>query len=323
MPAVKKISVIISALGFSVFTLLSSKAQPYPAQANFYRFRVGNIEVIALSDGTIPVDAHKLFPTAEPKTLDKLLREYYLSNPVETSINTYLIKSGSQLILVDVGSGDLFGPEHGGQLLSSLQAVGHRPEQITDVLLTHIHVDHSGGLIKQGKRVFPNATIHVNQKDIDFWSAHVQPSASDTRGITANRPAFLAVKPYLEAGKVKTFLGETTLFPGISAVEFAGHTPGHSVFVLKSNGEKLVFWGDLVHMAAIQFNGPAFINDYDFNQSQAATQRQKAYREASRDGYLIAADHISFPGIGRVRSRGITFDWLPVPYSALTNQTRH
>ncbi len=322
MPPIKKRFVIIAFLGFSVFSILYSPAQPYPAQANFYRFQVGNVEVVALSDGTIPVDVHKLFPKTEPKTLNKIIQAYYLSNPVETSINTYLIKSGSQLILVDAGSGDLFGPEHGGQLLSSLRAIGHRPEQITDVLLTHIHVDHSGGLVKQGKSVFSNATIHVNQKDIDFWLAHVQPSASDAGVITVNRPAFLAVKPYLEAGKVKTFLGETKLFPGISAVDFAGHTPGHSVFVLESNGEKLVFWGDLIHMAAIQLNGPAFINDYDFDQARAVTQRQKAYREASQDGYLIAADHISFPGIGRVRSKGSTFDWIPVPYSAF-NRTDH
>lgn len=285
-------------------------------QSGYQVFNVGSIEVIALSDGTVPVSANDLLKDKKPGSINLLLDEAFLSDPVEVSINAYLIKTTNNLILVDTGSGELFGT-YGGHLIGSLKEAGLNPNDITDILITHIHVDHSGGLSSHNAIQFPNATVHVNKKEVDFWLSRSEPKKDEDKGITANRPAFLALKPYLDAGKIKTFQGDVTLFPEITTVEFTGHTAGHTVFVLESNKEKLVFWGDLIHVAAVQLHHPDFLNEFDFDKGKAAAQRAKAYKIAANEGYLIAADHISFPGIGRIRAVGSGYVWVPIPYSIL------
>lgn len=300
---------------FIFLNILNSNAQVINNQAGYYRFQVGTFEVTALSDGTVPVDAHQLLHPEDPARINKLLAEAFIESPAETSINAYLIKSGSRLILVDTGAGELFGADHGGALISSLKAAGYLPEQITDILLTHIHVDHSGGLTVKNKQVFPNATIHVNKKELDFWSGQEKTAA--TPGATVNKPASAVLKPYINQKKVRTFSGNVELFPGVSTLEYFGHTPGHTVYVLESGKDKLLFWGDLIHIAAVQLSGPEISNDYDTDKQKAAIQRQKAYADAAKSRYLIAADHISFPGIGRIKAKGNVFEFVAVPYSVL------
>jgi glyoxylase-like metal-dependent hydrolase (beta-lactamase superfamily II) len=97
----------------------------------------------------------------------------------------------------------------------------------------------------------------------------------------------------------------------------AGHTPGHTVFILESENEKLIFWGDLIHIPDVQFHGPDIENNFDFDKEKAAKQRQVTYEQAAAEGYLVAADHISFPGVGRVKKEGTWYRWLPMPYSLL------
>lgn len=301
---------------FGLFLSLMSgvvKAQPKGNQAGYYHMSIGKFEVIALSDGTVPVNAKELL-NHDAKIPD-LLAKQFLSELVETSINTYLIKSGTKLILVDAGAGSLFGPQHGGGLINSLRKAGFKPDQVTDILITHIHLDHTGGLSNAGEMLFPNAMLHVNQKEIDFWKVHEKESPSDTRGIKSNRSSYINFKPYLKAGKVLAFKSDTLLFPGISSHEYAGHTAGHTVYELSSEGHKLLFWGDLIHIAAVQFSGAEIPNEFDFDKLKAAGQRKRAYADAADNGYLIAADHISFPGIGYLRSDHNSYVWVPVNFS--------
>jgi glyoxylase-like metal-dependent hydrolase (beta-lactamase superfamily II) len=295
-----------------------SVAQTTSQQPGYYQLLVGSVEVIALSDGTVPVSAMDLFHEAnEPERVSHLLEYAHLNDPVEVSINTYLLKMQNKLILVDAGAGELFGPKYGGKLITSLRAAGYQPEQITDILITHVHLDHSGGLTQKDSILFPNATVHVNKKEIDFWLKHIEPQKNEMKGITSARSSFMALKRYLDKGMVKTFEGDTTLFPGISTREYVGHTPGHTVFILENKNEKLVFWGDLIHIADVQLHGPELYNGFDFDKQKAVKQRQIAYDEAAREGYLVAADHISFPGIGRIGRRNNSLSWLPIHYSLL------
>jgi glyoxylase-like metal-dependent hydrolase (beta-lactamase superfamily II) len=297
---------------------INTNAQSTISQPGYYELQVGSTKLVALSDGTVPVSAMNLFHEAnQPEKVNHLLLQAHLNDPVEVSINAYLIKLSNKLILVDAGAGHLFGPDYGGKLISSLQAAGYQPEQITDILITHVHLDHSGGLTNNDTILFPNATIHVNKKEIDFWLKHVEPEKNEMKGITSARSSFLALKRYLDKGRVKTFDGNVNLFPGISTREYAGHTPGHTVFILESRQEKLVFWGDLIHIADIQLHGPDMYNGFDFDKQKAVEQRKIAYGEAVKEGYLVAADHISFPGIGRVRKSNDGLIWQPIPYSLL------
>ncbi|WP_316795118.1 MBL fold metallo-hydrolase [Pedobacter agri] len=292
----------------------SVNAQQNISQAGYYHLSIGDFEVIALSDGTVPVQAKELLNN--DKKIPALLKKEFLSDTVETSINTYLIRTGKKLILLDAGSGNLFGSQFGGALIKSFEKAGFKPEDVTDILITHIHLDHTGGLSLDGKMIFPNATIHINQKETDFWKIHEKETAADSRGIFSNRQSYLNFKIYLDSGKVKTFKGDTTLFPGLSTHEYAGHTVGHTIYAIESKGKQLVFWGDLIHVAAVQFSGAEIPNEYDFDKVKAAVQRKKAYGQAAAGGYLVAADHISFPGIGHVRTAVNGYVWVPVNFGA-------
>jgi glyoxylase-like metal-dependent hydrolase (beta-lactamase superfamily II) len=184
--------------------------------ADLYRFRVGAVNVIALSDGTVPQDLHALLTNTTQAKTDALLEVNFLRNPIEASINVFLIALPDRLVLVDTGSGELFGPGNGGKLLSSLAAAGYRPEQITDILITHVHTDHSGGLVEGQRIVFANATVHVGKPDVDFF---LNPANSAESGYDRKYfdEAIKTLKPYVDAGKVAAFSSSTDVVPGISS----------------------------------------------------------------------------------------------------------
>jgi glyoxylase-like metal-dependent hydrolase (beta-lactamase superfamily II) len=283
-------------------------------QPGYYRMQVGDFEVTALSDGTIPQDVNKLLLDAKPGEIDQLLKISYITAPVETSVNAYLIKTNNQLILVDAGTADAFGPSL-GQLTKSLSNAGYKPEQIDAVLLTHIHPDHTGGLMEGDKMRFPNATIYVSKREADFWLTEESKNKAPEGLKYYYQMAEATVGPYLKAGRVKTFEYGGELFPGITPIASPGHTPGHSFYALESKGQKLVFWGDIMHVAAVQLTDPSITIQYDVDPKAAAFQRQKAFSEAAKEGYWVAGDHVSFPGIGHLRKEGSKYVWVSVNYS--------
>ncbi len=289
-------------------------AAPAPAQLlGAYRLRVGDFQVTSLSDGTVPQDLHKLLKGTTSAEVDGLLDRSFLENPVEASINAFLIDIGSRRVLVDTGAGGFFGPGFGGKLLTSLAAAGYQPQQIDDILITHIHTDHSGGLVQGDRLVFPNATIHVGKPDLDFFlnPANAASSGYDQKYFDE---AAKALGPYLRAGKVKTFEGRTQLFPGITAVPTPGHTPGHSFYLIESHGQQLELLGDIVHVASVQFPDPQITIVYDLDSVAAAAQRKTQFARLASERRLVAAAHLPFPGIGHIRVEGGGYAWVPVDY---------
>jgi len=294
--------------------------QPVPAmqaQPGYYRLKMGDVNITALSDGTVPLDTHPLLLSITAAQTDKLLAAGYQRNPVEASVNAYIIELGSRLVMVDAGTGELLGPTL-DRLTTSMRAAGYQSEQFTDILVTHIHSDHTGGLTAGTRRVFPNATLHISQVEADFWlsEANAQnPAYARLQHWFAE--AHAKVDPYVKAGKVQFFVGDGPLLPGIRTVAAHGHTPGHTFYVLESQGQKLVFWGDVVHVAAVQFPHPEVTVTFDVDPQLAATVRQQAFADAARHGYWVALDHVSFPGIGHVRAAVAGYEWQPLNYSTL------
>jgi glyoxylase-like metal-dependent hydrolase (beta-lactamase superfamily II) len=289
------------------------------AQApGYYRMMVGTAEVTAISDGTVTIPLDQLLTNTTPARLNALLARSHLAPQVETSINAYVVNTGTHLVLVDTGAGKLFGPGAGGRLLENLRAAGYAPEQVDAVLITHVHGDHSGGLTTNGAALFPNAMVFVNRHDAEFWFDPAnKPRAAEHQRAGFDQAAE-QFAPYRAAAKVKTFDGAGELLPGLSTRPAVGHTPGHTVYVLKSGGKDLQFWGDLLHVKDVQFAAPDITIRFDVDSPAAARQRKAAFADAARRGYLVAAAHTPFPGIGHVRTAGTAFDWLPVPYTALT-----
>jgi glyoxylase-like metal-dependent hydrolase (beta-lactamase superfamily II) len=298
--------------------LLSSAAYAGAPQVKtqapgFYRVMLGDFEVTALFDGTLDLEPKKLLTNTTQAQVGKLLDRSFEKDAVPTSVNGYLINTGSKLVLVDTGAGGLFGPTL-GSLQANLKAAGYQPEQVDDVLVTHMHGDHVGGLVLDGKLAFPNATIHAGKEDADFWlsKANLDKASGEMKGFFQG--AMASLNPYVDAGKFKPITGNTELLPGIKAVAAHGHTPGHNVYVVESKGQKLVLWGDLMHVAAVQFVQPQVTISFDVDSKSAAVERKKAYADAAKGRYLVGSAHLPFPGLGHIRAEGKSYVWVPVDY---------
>jgi glyoxylase-like metal-dependent hydrolase (beta-lactamase superfamily II) len=307
-----KISTVLC-LSFPVVAIAQDTAKVLP-QPSSYHMLLGEVEIIALSDGSIPLELNKVLTNIKPGEVERLANHNFQTPIVEASVNAYLIKKDGKLILVDAGTAELYGPSL-GHLPASLIKAGYQPEQINAVLITHIHTDHTGGLMDGNKMVFPNATIYVSKKEADFWLSEESYAKAPARLKKYFDEARLKMTPYVKAGKVKTFDYGAELFPGILPVASAGHTPGHTFYQVSSKGERMMFWGDIMHAAAVQFDNPDITIDFDVDPAAAAKARKKAYEDAAAKRYWIAADHLSFPGIGHIRKTGSGYSWFPIIYT--------
>lgn len=314
---------------FALSTLLTGSLLFYPGmhaaantpqhvvkqQAGGYNVQVGSVIVTSFTDGSVAQDLHKLLRRTSEQNTDALLAKNAQTNPVEASINVYYFALPGHKVLVDTGSGQLFGPGNGGRLMESLATQGIKPEDITDILLTHAHSDHAGGLVKDGQRVFTNARVFVGKPDIDFFFNEENQKKT---GYSQNffDVARKTLKPYLDAGKVQSFSGTEALLPGITGTVHPGHTPGSAFYTLESKGEKVTFVGDIIHVAAVQFPQPNITIVYDQDQDGAARVRNHAFADFVENRDLIAAPHLPFPGIGYVmKGERSGYAWVPVTYT--------
>ena len=282
----------------------------------FFRFMVGSFEVTVISDGTVKLPMNKLL-AGKPEKTSAALKRAFLADEVETSVNTFLVNTGTKLVLIDTGAASLFGPTL-GNLLPNLKAAGYQPEQIDEIYITHMHPDHVGGLISNGAIAFPNAKLRIDKADTDFWLDEAKMKAAPESAKGFFQGAMASVNPYLAAKKLETFSGETQLVPGIRAQPSHGHTAGHTTYVVESDGQKLVLWGDLLHAAALQFADPGVAIQFDTDQKAAIAERKKADADAAKNGYLVGITHVSFPGVGHVRTApgGKGYEWLPINYTS-------
>ena len=297
--------------------IASASAPQVKTQApGYYRMMLGDFEITALSDGTFDLPAGKLLGNTTVEKVDAALSQNFLNDPVEESVNGYLINTGTKLILVDTGAAKLFTPTL-GNLINNLKASGYQPEQVDEVYITHMHVDHVGGLMNGDKLAFPNAIVRADQNDADFWlsQANLDKAPNEAKGFFQG--AMVSLNPYVKAGKLNLFKGDTELTPGIKATAAYGHTVGHTTYVIESKGQKLVLWGDLMHVASVQFPEPSVVIGFDTDSKLAAIERKKAFADAAKQGYWVAGAHISFPGIGHLRSNNDGYIWIPANYASL------
>jgi glyoxylase-like metal-dependent hydrolase (beta-lactamase superfamily II) len=289
-------------------------------QAGFYRFKIGEFEALSLQDGgmTPPADQSPFGVGEAPGAVAKALDEAMLpAAQVDVPFNVLLVRTKSELVLVDSGCGQNFGPL-GGRLLTSLAAAGIRPEQITAVILTHAHGDHFGGLVnaETGRPTFANATHVMSRREHAFWTA----SAPDVSGMAVppegRAGAVAGAQKTLAALKDRWHLVEAgdRLLDGIELIDAPGHTPGHLALMFSSGNEQLLNFADAAHHHAITFARPEWRFAYDADAVLAVATRRRLFDRAAADRLRLWGTHMAFPALGRVRRSGQAYEFVQEPF---------
>ena len=260
---------------------------------------IGDIEVTPISDGILQtsLDVVLKLDRAEKESLSGKK----IGDPVHMSVNAFLLKMKGKYALVDAGSGNTMGPTL-GRVPESLRAAGVTPEQIGTIFLTHLHPDHSNGLVDDaGQAVFPNAEVILHEQEARFWLDRDETSATDERIRRNIAKARVTTAPY--RARMRT-VSDGEAVPGVSAVLQAGHTPGHTGWLLQSGNESLLIWGDLVHLASIQIPRPDTGLIYDVDPQMAGATRLRMFDRIATDRIRVAGAHLDFPGFGFVTRAG-------------------
>ena len=277
---------------FAVVCVISAwRGAAWAEGAQVAEFSVGKATVWAIADSTGDREAG-VFPDADPEAL----AQYMPTGRVPSAVMVFLVKTGDETILIDTGMGAPSG-ERGSRLDEGLKQIGVAPEEITVVLITHMHGDHIGGLLKDGEKAFPSARVLSSKVEHDFWldpkSVELFPARAG--GFEMARNIF-----GVYASVSETFEFDAEAVPGIRAIDASGHTPGQAAFLLESEGEKLLFWGDIVHAAALQFPRPDICANFDMDVEGSAAARVRFMEKAAVEKLPVAGAHLPFPGIGSV-----------------------
>jgi glyoxylase-like metal-dependent hydrolase (beta-lactamase superfamily II) len=267
-----------------------------PVAADTYAFRIGQLQATALRDGTINLPAGDA--TASPWTNTADVQALLTANgqtdgQIHLSVQPLLVKDGDRVVLIDTGAGGQMGTE--GKLLASLRSAGVEPAQVTDILISHAHGDHVGGLVANGALVFPNATIRMSMPE---W-ADLQSQAEMADLVRAITP------------KVEAFAPGARISPGITALSLDGHTPGHSGYEIAQGGARLIYIGDALHSSILSVQRPDWKNNWDRDSAAAISTRQSLLERGASQNLLFYGVHFPFPGLGRIQRRDDGFVWAP------------
>ncbi|MGV9295643.1 MBL fold metallo-hydrolase [Amycolatopsis sp. NPDC003676] len=278
-----------------------------------YALKVGDIDVLVISDGVLPITAETLATNADRADLAAWLREMFLPpEMIDWPLNVAVVRSGGRTVLIDSGLGTEFpGFPRAGQLAMRLVAAGIDPSSVTDVVLTHLHMDHIGGLLVEGLRgrLREDVQVHLASAEAEFWQAPdfsrtVMPEPiPEVLRTTATR--FLDVY----RGQLRPFETEHEVAPGVRICRTGGHTPGHSIVRLESGGDRLTFAGDAVFQPG--FDNPDWYNGFEHDPEESARVRIQLLKELAASGEQLVATHLPFPSVCHVAVAGNAFRFVP------------
>lgn len=292
--------------------LLKSQA-PY-----FYRSMLGKAQVTMVSDGPLSLgDPSTNFLGASKEEITKLLTDNYLSpTNIVLEQNSPVVNTGTHLILFDTGMGTLkpFGPTT-GRLLQSLREAGIQPGQIDAIIISHAHIDHIGGMVDaRGRRLFPNATVYLNEADFKFWTDEAKLKDEKLKSFIEHARKNLL--PYRE--RIKFVKDGEAVVPGVTAIAAPGHTVGHMVYMIESDGKQACFIGDLTHHQILLVEKPRYEFAYDTDPKQSAATRVRILDMLATKKIPLMAYHFPWPGMGYVSKHGDGFKYHAAPMEIVT-----
>ncbi|GEP53002.1 MBL fold metallo-hydrolase [Reyranella soli] len=278
-----------------------------------YALRVGEIDVLVVSDGVLLLPTTTLATNVDPAVRAAWMEDMFLPpDKFDWPLNVLVVRSGDRTILVDSGLGGEYpGFPRAGHFPRRLEAAGIDLASVTDVVLTHMHMDHVGGLLVDGmkERLRPDLRVHAADAEVKFWAS---PDFSHTT-MPSPVPDVLrsTAKRFLSEyrSQLRTFEEEYEVAPGVVVRRTGGHTPGHSVVRLASGGDRLTFAGDAIF--PVGFDHPDWHNGFEHDPEEAARVRVRLLREVAATGETLVATHLPFPSVGRVAVTGNAFRWVP------------
>ncbi|MDR3343296.1 MAG: MBL fold metallo-hydrolase [Treponema sp.] len=245
---------------------------------------VGLLEVYLITEGERQGSPPR-FVNANPR----LIETYIPNGTVNSATNMFVVKTADGIVIIDTG--------YGAGILEGLQTLQIDPENVAAVILTHTHIDHVRGLLKNGVAAFPNAVIYLSAREADFWKR------------TGGERYTTAYKTVRTFDPVEIGLPGTAIINGITPFASYGHTPGHTVYMIESHNEKLLVIGDLVNVAEIQFPRPDIATIYDTDGNAAASSRRRVFEFAAQNGIAVSGMHLISPAIGLLTQNGAGFSF--------------
>lgn len=277
------------------------------ALAGPYTFKQGAYDVTVVSDGTLLLPISMVFVGAPDEEVKKLLGAQVEADKARFQVNVLLLKSATETILIDTGTGGGFQPS-AGTLLESLKAAGVEAGAVTKVIYTHAHPDHIGGTAGKDGLVFPNATYHMAENEWNFWSPADLASKmpKEMEGMIAGiQGQFAAVKD-----KITFFKPGQEVVSGLAAIDTPGHTPGHVSFEIAGD-DGLIITGDAITNAAVFFVHPEWKFSFDADHDTASANRKKLLDMAASGKKKMLGYHWPYPGIGMAEAKDGA--WIYVP----------
>lgn len=291
-------------VGFFVISLLFLYRKKV-STAQVFHFVLGKYKISALLDGYFDFNFENIIK--EDVFLEHLYSESGILNSPVVPINVYVVNTGNKIILIDVGLAG-YKKSATGFLMEALEHAGYQPEQVTDILITHLHLDHIAGLLtKDGQKAFPNAQLYISKEDIAYsiYDQKLDPALSSLMT--------KLIVPYA----LHAFTQNQTLFEGVSVISTPGHSVGHSSFLFESEAQKFFVWGDIVNIPELQFMYSKIALRDDIDNLLAAKTKNGILERMVKENILIGGLHLPFPGLGYVQKSldqaGYVFEPLSDP----------
>ncbi len=294
----------------------AESSQEINSPSGYMKFKLGKLELLVVTDGHIFIQpAQPIFaPDIDAEQVKLAMKDNFIfDDAVDAAINILVIRKDDRIIIIDAGSGSALG-DQAGRFLKNLNAAGISASQVTDVLISHLHVDHIGGILTaDGKPVFSNATYYLSDKEHAFWTA-THPDFSNSKSQKGDAASILLARNIILAIKSKLNLyhfGET-LFGCIKTDSAEGHTPGHPLLKIFSDKESLTHMVDAVHTTLL-LSHPEWGTAWDSNFQKGIATRKKILKDQSISGGLTMSCHLPWPGLGYITRKGEGYGWNPMP----------
>lgn len=280
----------------------------------FYRYKVGEFEVTAINDGFFARPLEGFVRNAKLEDVQKAMGAAFLpSDKIPIPFTTLAINTGSKLVLIDTGNGNMAAPTS-GLWMNNFKAAGFSPDQVDHVIISHFHGDHINGLrLKDGTAVFPNAEVMVPAVEWKFWMDDGRMASAPDALKTGMQNVHRVFDPIKNS--VKQFEWGKEVLPGIEAVQAEGHTPGHTVFAVNSGKGKMMVMSDTTNHPALFVRHPDWSAVFDMDGDVARKTRRKLLDRVAADKMHVAFYHAPFPANGHIVKSGNGYDLVPLAWN--------